>query len=407
MKILFVGYAISPDLFSKTIGASAAANNYQIGLLSGLKHLLGDDLTVITRLPIAKRKASGRSYIPKSREDVTEEISTMILPMLNIAFVKQLWVAIAAVVFLAKWHRKHRGADKAVIQYNLNSFLGLFTTALCRLLGIPVVYLFTDPPYATKSRNALLRLVYRLNSAFTRSSIRHSNGIITVNGHAATMFAPEKPFCIVEGGVFCKEGKGESEATLCSSPTLVYCGGLSAHNGLENLIDGFMLTDDKDFRLRIYGRGLLEQPLKDRANSDGRILFMGFLPPDQMTAVQQNATVLVNPRPTSLEVSQTTFPSKIMEYLYSGTPLLTTRLNGILPEYHDFLYFVDDETPHGWADAITQVLNTSVDELRTNGARAREFVCSQKNWDIQGERVAQFVSLLIRGVANKTDRNAI
>ena len=48
-----------------------------------------------------------------------------------------------------------------------------------------------------------------------------------------------------------------------------------------------------------------------------------------------------------------------MEYMASGTPVLTTRLPGMPAEYYPYVEFIDEETPEGIARALKRVLSRS------------------------------------------------
>lgn len=320
----------------------------------------------------------------------------MILPMVNIPFVKQLWSAMAGFIEIGRWvGRNRKERDRAIVGYNLNSFLGVAATLASAVWKTDFIYLFTDPPYSNTRKGPVWKAAYRINAAMVRYAVGRSAGIAAVNAGAVQAYAPGKPYCIVEGGV--EPGAGNGTQTAQEAKTIVYTGGLSPHNGLENLIDGFMLTQDPAYRLKIYGKGVLEQGLKQRAAPDGRIEFPGYLSTQDITGVQQRAAVLANPRPSILEINRTTFPSKLMEYLASGRPVLTTRLPGIPPEYEPYLAFVADESPHGFADAIDRLLGMGDDALARVGDAGRKFVLENKNWDRQAARLSDFVSGITGG----------
>ena len=50
-------------------------------------------------------------------------------------------------------------------------------------------------------------------------------------------------------------------------------------------------------------------------------------------------------------VAKYSFPSKNMEYMVSGTPVLTTRLPGMPMEYYPYVYFIEEESADGIAAA--------------------------------------------------------
>ena len=99
------------------------------------------------------------------------------------------------------------------------------------------------------------------------------------------------------------------------------------------------------------------------------------------------ATLLVNPRPTNEEYVKYSFPSKTMEYMASGTPVLTTVLPGMPKEYYPYVNFIREESPQGIADALKTVLASSDDELFAQGCRAREFVLKERNNVVQAKKI--------------------
>ena len=73
------------------------------------------------------------------------------------------------------------------------------------------------------------------------------------------------------------------------------------------------------------------------------------------------------------------FPSKNMEYMVSGTPVLTTNLPGMPEEYKDYVYLFEDESVQGMARKIREVLSLPTNELYRKGRAAKEFVLNEKN----------------------------
>ena len=52
-----------------------------------------------------------------------------------------------------------------------------------------------------------------------------------------------------------------------------------------------------------------------------------------------------------------------MEYMASGTPLLTTKLPGMPEDYYPHVYFFEEESVQGYADALKKVLSLPADTL--------------------------------------------
>ena len=107
----------------------------------------------------------------------------------------------------------------------------------------------------------------------------------------------------------------------------------------------------------------------------------------QIVEKEQEAALLVNPRPTHEEFVKYSFPSKTMEYMASGTPVLTTRLPGMPKEYYPYVDFIEEESADGIAAALRKVLATSDEELFAKGNAARQFVLEGRNNVVQAEKL--------------------
>ena len=99
----------------------------------------------------------------------------------------------------------------------------------------------------------------------------------------------------------------------------------------------------------------------------------------------------MNPRPTTEEFTKYSFPSKNMEYMVSGTPLLTTRLPGMPKEYYPYVFLIEDETIDGYAKALADALSRTEDELVNFGQKAKKFVLENKNYIIQTRRIIELI----------------
>ena len=104
--------------------------------------------------------------------------------------------------------------------------------------------------------------------------------------------------------------------------------------------------------------------------------------------------LLVNPRTPEGEFTKYSFPSKTMEYMASGVPVLMYRLPGIPEEYFNYCYKVEDVGETALTKAIEDVLNKSSEELANMGKSAREFILEHKNPIAQMGKVVEFIKAL-------------
>ena len=85
------------------------------------------------------------------------------------------------------------------------------------------------------------------------------------------------------------------------------------------------------------------------------------------------------------------FPSKNMEYLVSGTPVLSTKLKCIPKEYYKYFYFFEDESLDGFIFKIKEIINKDRIELFEFGKRSRNWVLENKNNIIQTKKIIDMI----------------
>ncbi len=141
--------------------------------------------------------------------------------------------------------------------------------------------------------------------------------------------------------------------------------------------------------LDIYGDGYLREYVESKCND--QIHYYGRIDNEKMLEVQRHAWLLANPRPVDDPIAKVTFPSKIFEYLMSGVPVLSTRLNGFSEDYNNLLIFVNDNSPESLAEGIRKADKLNKEELTAMAKMARDYLVSHKTWDKQVRRIVEFI----------------
>lgn len=117
----------------------------------------------------------------------------------------------------------------------------------------------------------------------------------------------------------------------------VYCGCMSSRkDGVNYLLDAFERFHRKhgECRLVLIGEGSDLQEYRawvNERNLGNDIRFPGKLPQEQVPDLITGACAAVLPRPVSLQATAG-FPTKLGEYLISGTPVIVTAV-GEIPDY--------------------------------------------------------------------------
>jgi len=294
----------------------------------------------------------------------------------------------AAVVGLGTFFRTLflLGQDSAVIVDGLNRMTALAGMLAARLRGKPCIGIVTDLPDMLGDSS--------FSNKMANFVIRHCTGYVLLTEAMNDYLNKKgKPYVILEGHAdITMAERIPSEEKKIQPRVCLYAGGVSKQYGLSNLVEGFRKADISNAQLHIYGPGDYVEELKEIAAKDPRIFYGGMLLSTEIVEKEQEATLLVNPRPTDEEYVKYSFPSKTMEYMASGTPVLTTVLPGMPREYHPYVYLLEDESADGIAEQLKFVLSNSDETLFRKGSEARRFVLEQKNNVIQARKILEMLN---------------
>jgi glycosyltransferase involved in cell wall biosynthesis len=106
---------------------------------------------------------------------------------------------------------------------------------------------------------------------------------------------------------------------------------------------------------------------------------------------QLKAILLINPRPIGEDFTKYSFPSKNMEYMASGTPVLTTLLPGMPVEYHDHVFLIKSDNLLGIKEALIRVLSQDRLSLHKRGINAKKFVLTKKDNISQSKKILEWL----------------
>ena len=216
---------------------------------------------------------------------------------------------------------------------------------------------------------------------------------IVLNSYVAEKYLPGKPYIVVDGGIEEDETQIQ-KANKSGQKNVLFCGALTEYNGIVRLLEAMELVQHEDVVLDIYGGGYLEKKVEQAAQTMKNVCYHGKVENTVILEKQREAWLLINPRVVNDPISLVTFPSKTFEYLLSGTPILSTRLNGYGNEYEGKIFFSDGDSPEALAKAIDEIAEMDSSQLELVAKEAREFVLREKTWKSQTKRVIEFLKTI-------------
>lgn len=183
-----------------------------------------------------------------------------------------------------------------------------------------------------------------------------------------------KPYRVAEG-IIEKIPELQEPAATGKEKYVVYTGKMFERFGVKALIDSFRKLDHPDYRLVLCGKGDCEAYARAAQAQDPRIMYLGQVSPEEALSWQSRAAVLVNPRNVVEEYTRYSFPSKNIEYLLSGKPVVGYFLEGMPQVYQDFLCCIDPSLPaeDGIAAKLAEVLSSDSAALFEKNKRFFEY----------------------------------
>ena len=399
IALAFVGTVV-PDMPAyRSAAFNRAGNMFQMQLVRGLARSGLFDIEVFSARPVPSYPKNQTLWFPPGRERLDQGVPVRLLPFLNVTPFKQIVLGFAVLFSLVVWAWRKRAHKRVVLTYNLSVPPGAFTLLAARLVGAKAVVSVNDVnvPGQTVPRSALFRFDFLLQ----RWLLPRFDGHLVVADQIAKDFFPGRPYMRVEGGVdsaFLDRTQRRDDRTKQKARlVLAFAGWLNEANGIPLILDAFEVALGRDLRLKIAGAGPLQAVAEEAARRDPRIEFLGLLDSAGVADLYAQADVLLNIRLTKAIDTRYFFPSKLIEYLGSGVPTITTRVARTETEFAGLAYLLTDETPRGLADLISFVASRSPDERSQLARRARAYVSAHKTWGEQAAKVARYLHQVVGG----------
>ncbi|MEW2375079.1 glycosyltransferase [Micromonospora sp. NPDC047812] len=396
VRVVLLGFTVPDDLFDRILGQDATmpvqTHTFAWGLVRSLR-AANCPVHLLSTAPVSNWPGN-RQLRFRSGTFRQDGVDGHLLGFVNALGLKHL------TRFGTVWRKgarvlREQKADVLLVHGVHSPFLW-FGALRAGRLGVRVVPVLTDPPSVVLPTDGrLVRSLRRLDRVLVRAALARCSGVITLTEALAEDFAPGLPRLVMEG-IFDPVGSrvdvaGQAPAAP-GTREVVYAGGLSRAYGVDRLVEAFRGLPGPDLRLRVYGRGELERWLHEQVAADSRIAPPELLPRDALLPRLARAAVLVNPRPVGQDFVRWSFPSKLIEYLSTGVPVVTTRLPGIPEDYAPWLVFAGSGAAEELREAVDRALRLSSEERARIGLGGADFVRQTRGPAAQGRRIRDFLA---------------
>lgn len=399
MKIFYCGSVCGGDVFNKTVAESkvkpsASAQNFETALIKGFSACDGVEVTVASAESVAAFPNGNRLFLKKRKDKLTSDITADIVPAINLPYIKNVCHANGTAALFRRWLKTCKADEpKCAFLYGLYPSVAKKMLKECRKSGCSIFAVITDVPATmftyTKSKNILKRLFsgsYRNRAVELQDKF---DGYVFLTKQMSEAVAPSKPFVVIEAIADSTLFDSLPDVKKAEPRTVMYAGALYRKYGVDMIVSAFEKTEN-DCELQLFGSGDMESELAEKSKENPRIRYCGRVSRDEILKREREATLLLNFRNGEDEYTKYSFPSKMTEYMLSGTPLFTSRLDGIPEEYYAYVYSTSAKDSEQLAREMDEILSDG-EALSEMGRRAREFVMNKKNEKCQAGKIVDFL----------------
>ncbi|MEH8183947.1 glycosyltransferase [Aeromonas allosaccharophila] len=390
MKTYFCGSYFSQDRYQEIIsnskgGVSNANDLFQKNIINGLSQYYNEFQCVTLPNIGSYPKSYNKVFLKGSESSITfggGAVSSLTLPFINIKYIKHFFRFFSLLVFFLRSLKRN---EHVLIYYYDCDFAFVLMARVLKILGYKNknCLIIPDLPTMTGSENpaaSILDVLLKTNLKFFDSYAAISKGVIE-----KLNLDSEKS--IVLEGIYNKELyssmiSSRKDRDHVDHKTIFYSGAIDERNGVKLLINAFNEIK-KNYTLIIIGDGPLKAWVMQQCKLNSSIKYLGQRSHLEVIRIQKEVDLLINPRMPNQSFTPYSFPSKTMEYLASGIPLLMFKLEGVPNEYFKYVNLCEGVSVDELAKSIESVLELDYINAIKIAHVAKKFILEKKNPYVQ------------------------
>jgi Glycosyltransferase len=392
MEYVFLGgifpeERVAKDILSRSRGSvQYAADLFQKLLIEGIEENLNQDIKVLNSMFVYPFPTGHRNLIIPSfsfsHKENAEDYNCGVINLFGINYFTRY------LNLRKQLRRRYRGKEVTIFVYAMHAPFLHAVKSLRKIAKVRLVLICPDlPEYMNTSTNSSLiyKFLKYIDVLLINTSLDAVDSFVYITKYMNERINTfKKPYTVIEGIASSKEIKKKDED---EKTRVMYSGTLHKRYGVKRLLDAFLLCKNENLELLICGVGDFEVEIAKYLERDSRIKYFGEISQTEVFDLQANADILVNPRQNNEEFTKYSFPSKLMEYLASGNPVIAYKLDGIPHEYDDYLIYVPDDSISSLANSIDKLADMPVEQRERIGKRNRDFVLKYKNSAVQTKKI--------------------
>ena len=380
-KIILIGSVLPPIIFQQWLDAGEVMNpSHQLFLTRMIEGISNQQAIQVLSLPPVK-KTSPKRLLQESIYRLGQSMYIQ-FPFLNYRFLRPLSLSFQIHRYLKKTRR--HSSEQILLLIDGNSRLaGSISKRYQHHPRIQTIGIFTDSPKQISDiRPRQIRSWYRLHRQH-HAYIGITESLLNEFNHA------KKPQFVLPCIVDAIEGAKQHDR-----PYFFFSGALYERYGVETLIHAYLQLKPKNIDLLIAGFGPVSQRIEQLSQQHRQIKFLGLLNPTLTRKYQAGAYVNVNPRPLDANLDDVAIPSKVLDYISSGAPTLTTRHPFIEAQFKETIHYIEDSSVDGIRIALKRFLTGDYGLAQTKAIKAKNLAIQSFGKDKVGYDLVAWINAL-------------
>ena len=283
-----------------------------------------------------------------------------------------------------------KSAKQAIEDFLSNDFIIVTDTLRLNLLkaakkiakqyNVKIVGMLTDNPMNISGGYNFVKVRQKREASTLDGYLSLTQGLVDT-------FNPNVPSYVFEGLVM-EEDEGKKDPIF----NYFYFGGsLYERYGVKTLVDAFRKSNVKA-KLVIAGSGPLDKYIEQAAEDDYRILYLSQLSKEKNIAYMQYSIANINPRPLDPQIDNESVPSKLLEYLSIGTPVISTKYPKLYSTFKDDVSWIDGTGVEAMKIALESYDISNQENYIKKAATARRKVFEFYGINVQAESINHFLA---------------
>lgn len=384
MHCLFVGYYVDDSIFNQILerkinNMSVARQKFEYNLIRGLHDQLGDKVSFVSYVP-----TDDSLHIPEKSCVAGVEIHHIALRKGNVQSMLEARKSFETFLKNLGGERLH---GLRVIMYAVNPVFESVLLKYKKKYDIKIVTICSEVPQLRRYGSSVPAKIKKHILTYYNEQF---DGYIFFSAEMRNVVKYNGKSNIVLEGIapetFQKPVAGKKNV-------LMYAGGLAEDNNVAFLLECCREIPSVD-EVWICGEGPDHEKILELAQKDPKIKYFGRMENAEVLKLESQAKILVNFRSPDAELTKYSFPSKILEYIASGSLVLSTPLGGIPQEYFNYIEKVDISNKNAVIATVSRLLAMTDEEYIKKVSATQNFIASEKNYEKQCERIEELLENL-------------